>query len=80
MDLENQSIPVPPNSPVVSMTDEYNSKKMRMLFQFVSIFCLFALSVVLVIVKDEDRELKVVGIALISNLSGVLLGKLRVSK
>jgi len=76
MDIED---PVgPPNSPVDNSHN--TSKFQRNIFQMVSIFAIFIVSVILILLKSHDPELKILGVTLISNLSGVILGKLRTKK
>ena len=76
MDIED---PIgPPNSPVDNLNN--TSKFQRNIFQMVSIFAIFAVSVILILLKSHDPELKILGVTLISNLSGVILGKLRTKK
>jgi hypothetical protein len=78
MDLENQDgMIAPPNTPVTPINQ---NKKYRMIFQMTSMFCLFIIAVLLILLKADDAELKIMGIALISNLSGVILGKIRTAK
>jgi hypothetical protein len=41
---------------------------------------IFSVAVILIIAKSGDSDLKILGVALISNVSGVMLGKIRTAK
>jgi hypothetical protein len=78
-DIEMQLPPPPPNSPIDAnpVVPTQNTNKVKPYFQMIYAVLLLLISVSLIIFKDDDAELKVIGIALLSNLSGILLGKVK---